>query len=169
MTSNNNPSTSSTPSDREFVMSRIFDAPRELVFKAYTDPKLIPQWWGPRNVTVIVDKMDVKVGGQWRYVQRDDQGNEYGFTGEFREVDTPERLVNTFEFEPMPGHVVVDTAVFETLPGNKTKVTVTSLFASAEDLAGMKSSGMRIGRNRKLGSSGGTGRHAVGKRLAVSD
>ena len=59
------------PSDREIVMTRVFDAPRELVFKACTDPNLIPQWWGLRGSTTIVDKMEVKPGGVWRFVQRD--------------------------------------------------------------------------------------------------
>ena len=135
-------STLTLPSDREIVMERVFDAPRELVFKAYTDPKLIPQWWGQRNTTTTVDKMEVKPGGLWRFVQRDADGNEYAFNGEYREIVPPKRLVNTFEFEGMPGHIVVDTATFEELPGGKTKLTVTSLFASVEDRDGMLNSGM---------------------------
>lgn len=101
------------PSDREIVMTRVFHAPRELVFKAYTDPDLIPQWWGPRRFITTVDKMDVRPGGAWRYLQRGPDGNEYGFNGVYRELVPPERLVSTFEFEGMPGHVVLDTATFE--------------------------------------------------------
>jgi uncharacterized protein YndB with AHSA1/START domain len=145
MSDSNNQSSLTMSSDHEIVMSRVFNAPRELVFRAYTDPALIVQWWGPRNVTTVVDKMDVKAGGLWRYIQRDEKGNEYGFKGEYREVTPPERLVNTFEFEPMPGHIVVDTAVFEALPGGKTRVTVTSQFASKEDRDGMMNSGMEQG------------------------
>ena len=133
-------------SDLEIAMIRVFDAPRDLIFKAYTTPEMVSQWWGQRGSTTIVDKLDLRPGGAWRYIQRDADGNEYAFNGEYREVTPPERLVNTFEFEPMPGHVIVDTATFEDVDG-KTKVTVTSLFASVEDRDGMLSSGMEAGAN----------------------
>lgn len=131
-------------SDLEVSMSRVFDAPRELVFKAYTDPQSIPHWWGPRYLTTVVDKMDVRPGGTWRFVQRDAQGNEYAFRGEYREVVPPKRLVNTFEFEPMAGHIVLETVVFEEVNG-KTKVTATSRFQSIEDRDGMLQHGMEEG------------------------
>ncbi len=70
-----------TPSEREIVSERVFDAPRERVFAAYTDPELIPQWWGPRRLTTIVDQMDVRPGGAWRFVSRDSNGEEHGFRG----------------------------------------------------------------------------------------
>lgn len=133
--------------EREYVMQRVFDAPRELVFKVYTDPNLVPQWWGPRGSSTIVETMDVQPGGLWRYVQREPAGNEYAFFGEYREVVAPERLVYTFEFEGMPGKVIVDTLTFEERDG-KTTVTATSLFQSAEDLAGMVSTGMEAGANK---------------------
>ena len=139
-------STLTLPSDREIVMERVFDAPRELVFKAYTDPNLIPKWWGPRKYTTTVDKMDVRVGGAWRFVQRDADGHEYAFNGVYREIAPPERLSYTFEFEGMPGHVLVETVTFEERDG-KTKVIVTSLFASVEDRDGMLHSGMEQGAN----------------------
>src|SRR5262245_66608961 len=107
-----NKATLTTPSDLEIVMTRVFDAPRELVFKAHTDPKMVPQWWGLRTNTTTVDKMDMRPGGVWRFVQRDPQGNEYAFNGVYREIVPPERLVNTFEFEGVPGHIVVDSSVF---------------------------------------------------------
>jgi uncharacterized protein YndB with AHSA1/START domain len=125
-------------------MEHVFNAPRQLVFKAYTDPDLIPKWWGPRYLTTTVDKMDVKVGGRWRYVQRDADGNEYAFNGEYREIVPPDRLSYTFEFEGMPGHIVLETVLFEERDG-KTKVTVTSLFRSKEDRDGMLQSGMEEG------------------------
>jgi uncharacterized protein YndB with AHSA1/START domain len=137
-------STLTLPSEREIVMTRVFNAPRHLVFKAYTDPKLIPRWWGPRKYTTVVDQLDLRVGGVWRFVQHDDAGHEFGFHGEFREIVPPERLVQTFEFEPLPGHVVQDTIVFEDV-GSQTRVTVTSLFASQEDRDGMLQSGMEAG------------------------
>lgn len=132
------------PSDREVVMSRVFDAPRERVFQAYTDPKLLPKWWGPRGFTTVVETMDVRPGGAWRYVHRGPDGNEYAFHGEYREVVPPRRLVSTFEFEGAPGHVVVDTATFEER-GGKTKVTVTSRFESVEDRDGMYQAGAEEG------------------------
>jgi len=129
---------------RQGVMSRVFNAPRERVFRTYTDPKLIPRWWGPRRQTATVETMDVRKGGRWRYVSRDPDGTEYGFRGEYREVVPPERLVSTFEFEGMPGHVLLDTATFEDL-GPRTRVTITSQFDSVEDLEGMVGSGMEGG------------------------
>jgi uncharacterized protein YndB with AHSA1/START domain len=131
-------------SDVEYAMTRVFDAPRELVFAVYTDPEHIPHWWGPRSVTTIVDEMDVRPGGRWRYVHRDPDGTEYGFRGEYREVVPPERIVSTFEFEGMPGHVVVETATFTEENGG-TRITSTSLFESAADLDGMIASGAESG------------------------
>jgi len=144
MTSVNSPIVE--PSERVLVITRIFDAPRELVFKAYTDPNLIPQWWGLRSSTTIVDKMDVRPGGVWRFVQRDAEGNEYAFNGQYREIVPPERLAYTFEFEGMPGHVLLETVTFEER-GGKTKVKVLSLCDSVEDRDGMIQSGMEAGVN----------------------
>lgn len=132
------------PSDREIVLTRIFDAQRELVFKAHTDPKAIPQWWGLRSHTTTVDKMDVKPGGVWRFVSRDTDGNEFEFHGEYREIVPPERIVWTFEFEGMPGHVSVQTATFEERDG-KTILKTTVEFDSVEDRDGMLQSGMEAG------------------------
>jgi uncharacterized protein YndB with AHSA1/START domain len=128
---------------REMVMTRVFDAPRELVYKTYIDPKLLPQWWGMGGTTTV-DKMDVRPGGQWRYVQHDDSGNQYAFSGVYQEVVPPERLAYTFEFEAMPGHVLVETIVFEEQDG-KTKLTSTSVFETLEDLEGMLQSGAEHG------------------------
>jgi uncharacterized protein YndB with AHSA1/START domain len=134
----------STPSDREILSERVFEAPRERVFALYTDPQLIPQWWGPRGLTGTVDEMDVRPGGRWRFVLRDPDGEEIGFKGVYREVTAPERIVQTFEWEGMPGHVIVETAVFEDL-GGRTKVSTTSLFHTAEERDGMLASGMETG------------------------
>lgn len=132
------------PTDREIVMTRVFDAPRELVFKAHVDPEAIPRWWGPRRYTTTVDKMDLRPGGVWRFVQHDQEGNEFAFNGVYREIMPPERLVLTFEFEGMPGHVAVNTAIFEDLDG-KTKLTTTQRFENAADRDGMIQSGMESG------------------------
>ena len=134
-------------SDREVVLTRVFDAPRELVYRAHTDPDLIRQWWGLRSNTTIVEKMDVSPGGIWRFIQRDAEGNEFAFHGEYREVVQPERLVNTFEFEGTPGHIILDTLIFEDLPNGRTKLTATSVFETIGDRDGMLNSGMESGSN----------------------
>ncbi len=135
-----------TPSDREIQVERVFDAPRDRVFAVYTDPDLIPQWWGPRRMTTTVDKMDVRSGGDWRFVLRREDGTEEGFRGTYREVTPPERIVETFEWEPMPGYVVLETTTFEDL-GERTKVTNVSLFYTTEERDGMLASGMEQGLN----------------------
>ena len=138
--------TLTTPADREIHVERVFDAPRERVFAAYTDPDLIPEWWGPHGTSTVVDQMDVRAGGGWRFVIRNSDGSETGFRGTYREVTPPERIVQTFEWEGMPGHVSVDTATFEDL-GEQTKVISTSIFHTAEERDGMLGSGMERGMN----------------------
>jgi uncharacterized protein YndB with AHSA1/START domain len=133
------------PSDREVVMERVFDAPAEHVFKAYTDPNIIPQWWGPRRFTTTIDKMDVRPGGVWRYVSRDPEGGEYPFNGVYREIVPAKRIVCTFEFEGMPGHVSVQTVTFEEHGGGKTKLRASALFQTVEDRDGELKSGMEQG------------------------
>lgn len=132
------------PSDTQIEMTREFDAPRELVWKALTDPAAIPQWWGPRKYTTVVDKMDVRVGGAWRYVQTDVDGSEHAFNGVYKELTRPERIVYTFEYEPMPGHILTDTVSLIDL-GGRTKLVVVSTFDSQEDRDGMLNSGMEGG------------------------
>ena len=132
------------PNDREIVMTRIFDAPRDLIFSASTNSELIPQWWGPKRFSTVVDRMELFPGGVWRFVQRDQDGNEYAFHGVYREIVPPEREVHTFEFEGMPGHEILETSIFEEFEG-RTKLTVTDLFQTAEDKEGMFSSGMKEG------------------------
>ena len=133
-----------TPSDREIVTERTFDAPRERIWEAFTDPELIPQWWGPRKYTTVVDVMDVRRGGAWRFYHEGEDGEQIGFRGTYREVTPPERLVQTFEWEGMPGHGIVETATLEDL-GEQTKVTTVSLFHTTEERDGMLSSGMESG------------------------
>jgi uncharacterized protein YndB with AHSA1/START domain len=131
--------------DREIVSERIFDAPRERVFATFTDPALIPEWYGPRGGTTTVDKMEVRPGGAWRFVYRDANGEETAFRGTYREVTPPERIVQTFEWEPMPGHVSVDIATFEDLGDGRTKITTVSQFHTPEERDGMLGSGMEKG------------------------
>ncbi|MBZ0294063.1 MAG: SRPBCC family protein [Anaerolineae bacterium] len=132
------------PGIQEIRMSREFDAPRELVFKAFTDPELIPRWWGPGDLTTVVDQMDVRKGGIWRYVQRDADGNEFAFNGVYHTITASEQLVFTFEFEGMPGHVLLETVALEEYNG-KTLLMDTSVFQSVEDRDGMLQSGMEEG------------------------
>jgi uncharacterized protein YndB with AHSA1/START domain len=128
-----------------FTMSRDFDAPRELVWKVCTDPELLPKWWGPRQYVTVVDKMDVRVGGEWRYVQTDAEGNEHAFRGVFTAVVPPERLAYTFEYEPMAGHISTDTITFVALADGKTRMISRTTFDTLEDLEGMLQSGMEGG------------------------
>ena len=138
--------TITTPTDREIHVERVFEAPRDRVFAVFTDPDLIPEWWGPRDTTTVVDQMDVRPGGSWRFVIRNSDGSETGFRGTYREITPPERVVQTFEWEGMPGYVSVETATFEDL-GDCTKVTTTSLFHTTEERDGMLESGMERGLN----------------------
>ena len=135
------------PNSQVIHINTTYNGPRELVFKAHTDPDLIPQWYGPRFLTTEVDKLEARPGGQWRFLNRDDEGNVYAFHGVYHDVVAPERLVQTFEYEGMPGHVVLETAVFEDLGGGKTRVETQSIFQSIEDRDGMVASGMEVGIN----------------------
>jgi uncharacterized protein YndB with AHSA1/START domain len=129
---------------QDIVITRVFEAPRELVFKTFTDPAAIPNWWGPRRISTKVDAMEVRPGGRWRFVQRDSDGSEYAFHGVYHEVVAPERVVSTFEFEGVPGHVMLETVTFEDLQG-KTRVTTRSVFQSVEDRDAAVQSGMELG------------------------
>ena len=130
-------------SDTELQITREFDAPREIVFRAMTDPALLSKWWGPRRYRTVVDTMDVRPGGKWRMRNIGADG-EHAFRGEFREVTPPERIVWTFEYEPLPGHISVETMTLTERDG-RTLLTVHDVFSSKEDLDGMLQSGMESG------------------------
>lgn len=132
------------PGKQEIFMTRMFDAPRELVFKAYTDPTLIARWWGLRQNTTLIDEMEARPGGKWRFVERDPDGQEFAFHGVYHDVVAAERIVQTFEFEGMAGHVVMETSTFEDV-GGQTKVIAQSIFQSVADRDGMVASGMEYG------------------------
>jgi uncharacterized protein YndB with AHSA1/START domain len=136
--------TVTTPSDREILMTRVFDAPRDLVFEAHTSCEHMSNWWGPRKYEVAGCEIDFRPGGAWRIVQRGPDGQEHGFHGEFREIVRPERIVWTFEYEGMPGHVSVETLTLEEHDG-KTTLTATSVFDTVQDRDGMLESGMESG------------------------
>ena len=136
--------TVTTPSDREIVMTRVFDAPRDLVFEAHASCEHLSRWWGPRRYEIVGCEVDFRPGGAWRIVHRGPEGEEYGFRGEYREIVPPERIVWTFEFEGMPSSVSVETLTLEERDG-KTTLTATSVFDSVEARDGMLESGMESG------------------------
>lgn len=131
------------PSDTELHIEREFNAPAELVYNAFLNPDLIVQWWGPRKYTTTVDKLEPFVGGKWRFIHKNEEG-EFAFRGEFKELDPYTKISYTFEFEPMEGHILLETAVLEELNG-KTMVKITDTFSSKEDRDGMIQSGMEEG------------------------
>ena len=132
-----------TPSDREIRMEREFDAPRDLVWQAYTEPALLKKWWGRGN-DLAVEKFELERGGHWRFVEHSPDG-KHGFEGRFREVTKPTRMVQSFEWDGMPAHVCINFAEFHELPGGRTKVVATSLFHTTEERDGMLQSGMEGG------------------------
>jgi uncharacterized protein YndB with AHSA1/START domain len=140
-----NKATISKPSDREVRIERIFNAPRDRVWKALTDPTLVAQWWGRGN-KLVVEQFEVKRGGHWRFVEHS-SGGEHGFEGRFAEVTPPERVVQTFEWDGMPGHVALETMTLEDLGDGRTKLVTISLFLTTQDRDGMLQSGMESGMN----------------------
>lgn len=131
------------PSDREIRVERTFNATRERVWQAMTDPELVAKWWG-RGEKVVVERMEVERGGHWRFVQHSEHG-VHGFEGRYSEVVPPERVVQTFEWDGMPGHVILETMTLEDLGDGRTKLVTLSLFMTAADRDGMMSSGMEEG------------------------
>jgi uncharacterized protein YndB with AHSA1/START domain len=132
------------PGKQEAIFVWYFEASRERVFKIYTDPGLVPQWWGPRYLTTKVEKMEVKPGGQWRIIQQDSDGNQYAFHGIYHEVLPYEKLVYTFEYEGTPGHILLETITFSEQNG-LTEVLDQSVYQSVEDRDEMIKEGMEEG------------------------
>jgi uncharacterized protein YndB with AHSA1/START domain len=132
------------PGSHQIVITRSFDAPRDLVFKAFTDPEAVAQWWGLNDTQTVVDKLEPRPGGQWRFVERASDGSEDGFHGVYHDAVAPERIVYTFEYEGMPGHVLLETITFEERDG-RTLMTDASVFQSVADRDGMLQSGMEKG------------------------
>jgi uncharacterized protein YndB with AHSA1/START domain len=134
-----------TPSDREIRIERVFAAPRERVWRAMTDPQLVAQWWGRGN-KLVIEKFEPHRGGHWRFVEHGPEG-QHGFEGRFREVTPPERVVQTFEWDGMPGHVIVEQITLEDLGDGRTRIINISLFHTTEERDGMLHSGMETGLN----------------------
>jgi uncharacterized protein YndB with AHSA1/START domain len=135
-----------TPTDREIHIERIFDAPRDRVWRAFTEPELLAQWWGRGN-KLVIERFELKAGGHWRFVEHGPDG-VHGFEGRFREVTPKERMVWTFEWDGMPGYPSVDTVLFEDLGDGRTRVISKALFFTTEERDGMVQSGMEQGLNQ---------------------
>lgn len=129
------------PGAFDITVTAVLDAPRDAVYRAHTEPDLVAQWWGPAELTTTIETLEVRPGGRWRFVHTDPDGNQYGFNGVYHAV-SPEKLVSTFEFEGMPGHVSLQTATFEEVDG-RTKVTQHAVFQSVADRDGMAETGAR--------------------------
>jgi uncharacterized protein YndB with AHSA1/START domain len=128
-------------------ITREFDAPRDLVFRAHTEPDLLVQWLGGEKYEMVIDRYEVRDGGTWRYVHRDGDGNEYGFHGVFHGTPSPERMVQTFEFEGAPGYVSLDSLTLEEAEPGRTRVRIHSVHQTVEGRDAMVSSGMEAGLN----------------------
>jgi uncharacterized protein YndB with AHSA1/START domain len=138
--------TVTTPADREIRVERVFNAPRDRVWRACTDPALVAQWWGRGN-KLVIERMELERGGHWRFVEHSAEG-VHGFEGRYREVTPPERIVSTFEWDGLPGYVVINDTTFEDLGDGRTRIVTTSLFHTSEERDGMLSSGMEQGLNQ---------------------
>lgn len=132
------------PGQQSIQLSRTFNAPRELVFKAFTAPDLIPQWWGPRQFKTTVDQMDVRFGGTWRFIQHGEDREEYAFRGVYHYIEPNEKIVQTFEFEGAPGYVSLEIMQLEDRHG-QTIVTSTSVYPTVADRDMVVSTGMAEG------------------------
>ena len=137
------------PGKQDITSTIVLDAPRELVFKAYTDPELFAKWWGPRRYKNEIDKFESRPGGSWRVVQVGADGSRHAFRGVNHDLVAPERICATFEYEGFPGHVALQTATFEAL-GNKTKLVAHIVFESVMDRDGMVASGMQEGADESM-------------------
>jgi uncharacterized protein YndB with AHSA1/START domain len=140
--------TFTTPSEREIEMTRLFDAPRELVFEAFTNPEHVPHWFGPRGWSLPVCEIDLTPGGSWRYVMRAPNGEEMGMSGVYREIRPPGRLVSTESFDDYPGESV--NTLMLTEEDGKTRYTVTVLYADKDTRDAVLASGMSEGAAETL-------------------
>src|SRR6267378_727033 len=132
-----------TPTDREIVMTRVFDAPRTLVFDAFSKPELLKRWFGPRGWSLVVCEVDLRVRGTFRFVMRGPDGRDMGMRGVYREIVPPERSVHTESFDDYPGESQVTAVLVE--QGGKTTLTATVLYPSKEVRDIVVKSGMEHG------------------------
>jgi uncharacterized protein YndB with AHSA1/START domain len=137
------------PGIPQIVITREFDVPREVLFRAHTDPELLVRWLGPRSLTMTVDRLEVRDGGRWRYTHRDAEGNAHAFRGVYHGTPSPDGIVQTYEYERVPGHVFLNTVTFEER-GGKTVLRQNSVFQSVQDRDGYVESGMEEGVNDSM-------------------
>ena len=126
----------------EVRMSRVFDATPERLWEAHTNPEQVVKWWG---LGITVEKFDLRVGGVWRFLSKDPQGNPHNFNGVFKQLEEPYKIVRTFEYEPRAGHILLETFTFEEQPDGRTKLFAVTKYDNLQDLEGMVSSGMKEG------------------------
>jgi uncharacterized protein YndB with AHSA1/START domain len=130
---------------QQIDVTKEVDAPRDVVFRAFTEPELLAQWLGPRRLTMEVDQYEVRNGGTWRYIHRDADGTGFGFHGVFHGDPSPDQMIQTFEFEGAPGHVQLDTLRLDELEGGRTRIRMSSVFQTVAGRDAMVASGMREG------------------------
>lgn len=140
--------TFTTPLDREIVMARAFDAPRRLVFDAWTNPEQLPRWFGPRAWTVTTCQIDLRPGGAWRFVLTGQDGARMGMSGVYREVAPPERLVSTESFDDYPGESLNTLTLSEA--GGRTTLEVRVLYPSREVRDAVLSTNMEAGADESF-------------------
>jgi uncharacterized protein YndB with AHSA1/START domain len=133
------------PGKQEIFLIREFNAPRDLVFRTHTDPALFVRWFGCREMTTVIDQFNVKSGERYRYLQKSKSRGTLAFHGVYHEVASPERIVKTLEFEGNAGHAVLETARFETLPGDRTRVTTQSVFQTVAERDALLEAGVKKG------------------------
>jgi uncharacterized protein YndB with AHSA1/START domain len=136
------------PGKQELFIIREFEAPRELVFRAYTEADLYEKWVGPKEMKMWVEELNAVDGGSFRFVH-ERGGHKYTFFGVYHDVTRPERIIGTFEFDGLPerGHVIMGTTKFEELSGGRSRIVHQSVFQSVNDRDGMIASGMERGVN----------------------
>jgi uncharacterized protein YndB with AHSA1/START domain len=137
------------PNQHSIVATCTFNAPRDLVYKAMTDPEMIRQWWGPRGLKMTIEKLEPWAGGSWRYIVDNERGRQWCFHGVYHNVEELERTVFTYEYETLPGHTSLETVVFEDHEGG-TKVVTTSVFQSVEDRDARVVSDMEEGEEESM-------------------
>ncbi|HET9850031.1 MAG TPA: SRPBCC domain-containing protein [Candidatus Saccharimonadales bacterium] len=125
----------------EVRITRDFNATPKRLWQAHTQPEQIVKWWAD----TVIDKFELRVGGQWRFISRGRGGQEYAFRGQFLELDEPNKIVRTFEYEPFAGHDMTELVVFKPLPGGRTRQITVSKYKSLSDLEGMVATGMEHG------------------------
>jgi uncharacterized protein YndB with AHSA1/START domain len=138
-----------TPGSHELSYERVFQASPELVYRAFTEADIVRRWWGG-NYETVVDRLEARPGGVWRYLTKDEGGTESAFHGVFHDLVPGERIVQTFEFEGLPGHVLLETMVLTGQGDGTTKLAASSVFQTVEDRDGMLASGMESGMNDGL-------------------